>query len=141
MAPIRDRLVSIALEWQQRFGVAPAITSQLSELDAARLVGMPEVEYSDYMRDKTAVARGADFAWSGLRYQVKSNRPSGKRGSTVTLVSRPRNYDWDRLIWIHYTTAYEIHEAWLWEQNVFRAALGEKRRLAPDDLRRGSRLA
>ncbi len=33
--------------------VAPAITAPLSELDASRLVGMPEQTYSSYMQDKT----------------------------------------------------------------------------------------
>lgn len=54
---LRTQLVESALEWQKRFGVAPAITSQLSEYDAAMLVGCSEQEYSDYMEDKTAVDR------------------------------------------------------------------------------------
>jgi hypothetical protein len=141
MDSIRSRLVAAALEWQSRFGVAPAITSQLSELDAALLVGVPESAYAEYMRDKTAVARGTDFEWSGVRYQVKANRPSGKPGSIVTLVARPKNHQWDRLIWIHYTTQYEIHEAWQWERESFRATLGSRQRLSPEDLRGGVRLA
>ena len=43
---LRQQLISIALEWQKRFGVAPAITSALSEYDAAILVGCPEDAYS-----------------------------------------------------------------------------------------------
>lgn len=54
----RLRLVNLALIWQETYGVAPAITSTISEYDVAKLVGMSESEYSDYMRDKTAVARG-----------------------------------------------------------------------------------
>ena len=49
---LRDKLVDIALQWQAIFGVAPSITSSISEYDAAMLVGMSEKEYSDYMRDK-----------------------------------------------------------------------------------------
>ena len=60
------------------------------------------------MQDRTAVAKGLDFEWSGCRYQVKANRPSGKPGSRVTLVPKPKNYDWDRLIWILYNVDYEI---------------------------------
>jgi hypothetical protein len=99
---LRDRLVAVSLEWQRRYGVAPSITTSISELDAARLVGMPDEDYSRFMQDKTAVAKGLDFEWSGCRYQVKANRPSGKPGSKVTLVPKPKNYDWDRLIWILY---------------------------------------
>ena len=44
---LREELIKIALQWQERFGVAPSITSAISEYDAAMLVGMPESEYSD----------------------------------------------------------------------------------------------
>ena len=82
---LRDKLVDIALQWQASFGIAPSITSSISEYDAAMLVGMSEKEYSDYMRDKTAVAKGTDFVYRNIRYQVKANRPSGKKGSKVTM--------------------------------------------------------
>ncbi len=39
---LRGQLVAVALKWQQRYGVAAQITAPLSELDASRLVGMPE---------------------------------------------------------------------------------------------------
>lgn len=97
---LRDRLVLVALEWQRRYGVAPHITAQLSEYDAARLVGMPEDEYSQSRQRDTAVKKGHDFIFNGIRYQIKANRPSGKQGSRVTLVGKARNYEWDRLIWI-----------------------------------------
>ena len=99
---LRDKLVEIALQWQERFGVAPSITSAISEYDAAILVGMPESIYSEYMQDKTAVSKGADFVFNNIRYQVKANRPSGKRGSFVTMVPKVSNYEWDKLIWILY---------------------------------------
>ena len=54
---LRNKLVDIALDWQENFGVAPSITSAISEYDAAMLIGMPESEYSDYMQDKTAVSK------------------------------------------------------------------------------------
>ena len=89
---LRDKLADIALQWQASFGVAPSITSSISEYDAAMLVGMSEKEYSDYMRDKTAVAKGTDFVYRNIRYQVKANRPSGKKGSKVTMVPKATNY-------------------------------------------------
>ena len=39
---LRNKLIDIALQWQESFGVAPSITSALSEYDAAMLVGMSE---------------------------------------------------------------------------------------------------
>lgn len=64
---LRDKLADIALQWQASFGVAPSITSSISEYDAAMLVGMSEKEYSDYMRDKTAVAKGTDFVYRNIK--------------------------------------------------------------------------
>ena len=39
---LRDKLVEIALQWQSKYGVAPQITSVISEFDAAMLVGMSD---------------------------------------------------------------------------------------------------
>jgi len=137
---LREKLVSTALEWQKRFGVAPAITSAISEYDAALLVGCPEKNYSDYMQDKTAVSKHVDFVHDGKRYQVKGNRPSGKPGSNVTLVGKAKNYEWDYLIWIHYTMAYEIREAWLWSRDEYKTMFAGKKRISPADMRQGKKL-
>jgi hypothetical protein len=111
-AELRSRLVEIALRWQNCFGVAPQITSAISELDAAqKLKGMPEEDYCADCRKRTSVTKGYDFRFRDLRYQVKANRPSGKPGSPVTLVAKAHNYDWDKLIWILYDRNYEIQEA------------------------------
>ena len=110
---LRNKLIDTALQWQERFGVAPSITSAISEYDAALLVGMTENEYSDYMQDKTAVSKGADFIFNKTRYQVKANRPSGKKGSFVTMVPKATNYEWDKLIWILYDKNWSRgHFAW-----------------------------
>ena len=140
MKGLRTRLVMIALEWQEHFGVAPSITSTVSEYDAAILVGMPEHEYSDYMQGQTAVSKGSDFAWRGIRYQVKANRPSGKPGSRVTLVAKAKNYDWDVLIWILYNREYEIEEAWSWGVEEYRQAFDAMARLSPKHYRGGRKL-
>src|ERR1022692_2423500 len=95
-AQLRGRLVEVSLRWQERFGVAPAVTSALSELDAALLVGMTEDEYCSDCVSRTAVTRGSDFTHRACRYQVKANRPSGRPGSFVTLVGRANNYEWDK---------------------------------------------
>jgi hypothetical protein len=137
---LRNQLVTTALEWQKRFGVAPAITSAISEYDAAILVGCPEDEYSDYMQDKTAVSKGCDFVFGGTRYQVKANRPSGKPGSFVTKVGKANNYDWDVLIWIHYTTDFEIQEAWMWNVDDYREQFHLGKHVRPQHMRRGKQL-
>jgi len=137
---IRSRLVQTTLEWEKRYGVAPAVTSAISERDAARLVGMTDAQYSAAMRGVTAVRRGVDFDFHGERYQVKGNRPSGKRGSPVTLVSKPKNYDWDYLVWILYDRQFRIQEAWKWPVTKFKKELGHRTRLSPELLRKGTRI-
>ena len=134
---LRNKLVEIALQWQERYGVAPSITSTISEYDAAMLVGMSENDYSAYMKDKTAVNKGSDFVFNNTRYQVKANRPSGKKGSFVTMVPKAANYEWDRLIWILYDKNYVIQEAWEWGVEEYKDAFDVIKRLSPDHYRKG----
>ncbi len=134
---LRRELVALALEWERRYGVSPAITSAVSEFDAARLVGHSANSFALDCEGRTAVTRGADFCHAGLRYQVKANRPSGKPGSPVTLVAKAKNYDWDRLIWLLYDREFQILEAWEWTVADYRAAFDTLRRLSPADMRRG----
>ena len=137
---IRDNLVAVALEWQAKFGVAPAITSAISELDAAQLVGMSQADYSRFMQTQTAVQKGHDFVFNGIRYQIKANRPSGKPGSKVTLVPKAKNYEWDVLIWILYNKEYQIEEAWGWLVDSYKASFHEVKRLSPKHYREGEDL-
>jgi hypothetical protein len=134
---LRGILVDIALQWQARFGVAPQITTVVSEYDAAMLVGMSESQYSKYMQDKTAVNKGYDFVFNHTRYQVKANRPSGKPGSFVTKVPKASNYEWDKLIWILYDKKYLMLEAWEWNMKEYKLAFDNVKRLSPDHYRKG----
>jgi hypothetical protein len=137
---LRSRLVGIALEWERKFGVAPQITSAISEYDAARLVGHSDDTFSRDCVGRTAVSRGADFTCEGIRYQVKANRPSGKPGSPVTKVGKANNYEFDRLIWLLYDRLYVLQEAWEWDVNEYRAAFHDQAHVRPPDMRRGRRL-
>lgn len=137
---LREDLVRSALWWQRACGVAPHITTAISEFDASRLVGMPFLKYSAHMQEKTFVSRGSDFVFNKVRYQVKANRPSGKPGSFVTRVPKASNYDWDRLIWILYDRWYEPKEAWLWDVDEYRRAFEGKKFLTPQDYRKGIQL-
>ncbi len=137
---LRKKLVDIALEWQEKYGVAPSITSSISEYDAAMLVGCSDQEYSEYMQDKTAVSRGYDFIFEDKRYQVKANRPSGKPGSKITMTSRATNYDWDYLIWVLYDKNYNLLEAWQWDRERYIEHFELKKRLTPDDMRKGKKI-
>ena len=72
---IREQLVEIALKWQERYGIAPSITSAISEIDVAMMVGMREEDYSVLMQDMTAVNKGYNFIQNNLKYQIKMNLP------------------------------------------------------------------
>ena len=137
---MRNELVTLALNWQKKFGVAPSITSAISEYDAAMLVGMTESQYSKTMAGRTAVSKGSDFVFNGIEYQIKANRPSGKKGSRVTRVPKARNYQWHRLIWILYDEFYVMQEAWEWYRADYIKAFKNKKRLSPNDYRKGNRL-
>lgn len=137
---LRERLVTLTLEWEAELGVGPGVTSAIAEIDAARLVECPYDEYCRFMQRRTAVSRGHDFELGGLRYQVKANRPSGKPGSIVTLAAKVMNFDWDRLIWILYSKNYRIEEAWIWTVEEFQKSFELKERLSPEKLRRGRQL-
>ena len=86
---------------------------------------------------KTAVSKGADFIFNKTRYQVKANRPSGKKGSFVTMVPKATNYEWDKLIWILYDKNYVMQEAWEWCVMDYQAAFEGIKRLSPNHYRKG----
>ena len=134
---LRQQLVALALEWECRYGVSPAITAAVSEFDAARLVGHTAESFALDCDGRTAVTRGVDFRHGGLRYQVKANRPSGKPGSFVTLVAKAKNYEWDRLIWLLYDREFRILDAWEWTVDNYRTAFDVLTRLSPAHMRRG----
>ena len=104
------------------------------------LVGLSEDQYSESVRGQTAVQKGYDFLVKGTRYQVKANRPSGKPGSKVTIVGKPRNLDWDILIWLHYDPLFVLQECWSMDVEQFAQELWTLKRLSPDHYRRGRRL-
>lgn len=144
---MRERIVALALEWQKRYGVAPSITPALSECDAAIfLVGMPEDEYSEYMKPRTAVSRGHDFEFNGEKYQIKAHRPSGKPGSAITNAgpvlkkdTATGRYKWNFLIWIRYNKDYQIEEAWMFSEACYGNEFGDRKggNLSPEDMRKG----
>jgi hypothetical protein len=144
-ADLRRRLVQVTLEWESHFGVAPSVTSALSELDAALLVGMKEDTYCADGKLRTAVSKDTDFICDGIRYQVTANRPSGKKGSPVTLVSqkteKKKPFGWDRIIWILYDRFYVLQEAWEFTAEEYRTRFNHLTRLSPDHMRQGRCLA
>jgi hypothetical protein len=137
---LREQLVDVALKWQEKYGIAPSITSAVSEYDAAMAVGMTEKEYSNFMQDITAVNKGHDFIYNGIKYQIKAHRPSGKPGCKITNAGKATNYEWDVLIWLRYDVNFNIEEAWEWKRENYISAFHEKKRVSPADMRNGKKL-
>lgn len=138
---LRRRLVDVALEWEGYFGVAPSITNAISELDAALLVGKPEEAYCAEGQSRTSVTKDVDFHHDGKAYQVTANRPSGKKGSVVTLVSqkteKKRLFRWSHLIWILYDKEYNKQEVWEFTAEDYRCKFHGLKRLSPKHMRQG----
>lgn len=131
----RTILVETALSWEKRYGVMPAITSAVSEYDAARMIGISGKEIERIFQTQTAVTRGYDFIWNDVKYQIKANRPSGKKGSIVTMISKPRNYDWDNLIWLLYDKEFNVMEGLLFSQQNFKSEFDTLNIVRPVHLR------
>jgi hypothetical protein len=139
---LRQQLVESALAWERKYGVAPSITTAISEHDAAIIVGMSDNEYSSYMlkERRTAVSRGHDFKKKEDRYQVKAHRPSGKPGSNITNAGKAENYNWDFLVWIRYDEEFKPQEAWEWDRESYKTKFEMKKRITPQDMRGGHKL-
>jgi hypothetical protein len=137
---LRDLLVQISLEWERRFAVAPRITADVAEYDAAKLVGTSIKIGRGRRASDTAVMKGVDFRKGNEDYQVKCNRPSGKPGSVVTLVGKATTFDWDKLVWILYDREYKMQEAYEFTSDKYIKSFKSKKRLSPEDMRQGTRL-
>jgi hypothetical protein len=140
MSELRDQLVSITMEWEKKYDIAPRITGSISEYDAAMRIGLTEEEYSSQMQTRTAVSKGHDFIYKSKKYQVKACRPSGKHGSKITWVKKPRNYDWDYFIWMQYNTDYTLKVFYKCNKKSFIDKFGLKNRLSPSDIQEGQKL-
>ncbi len=135
MQSLRNQLIQVALEWERFFGNAPAITSVISEYDAAHLLGINDQMYSQIMQNSTSVQKGHDFIYNNIKYQVKGTRSSGKSGSKITKVPKAKNYEWDYLIWISYTPDFSISEAWMWEVAMYKIQFEHLDRISPTQMR------
>lgn len=125
--PLRLQLINVALEWERQYSVLPRVGDALSEFDAAMLVGHTPETFSQAMIGTTAVQKGFDFCFENSRYQVKHNRPSGKKGSKVTNAGKvTSNFEWDILIYVLYNERFEIQGAWKWGLKTYQAAFGDR---------------
>lgn len=135
LSKLRKQLVELCLKWEKLVGVAPSITSAISEYDAMVLVGINEENIIKTAKDKTSRQKGYDFINKGIKYQVKANRPSYKKNSPVTITSKAKNYDFDKLIWILYDSKFIIQEAWICEVNNYKEKLGQLKEVRPKHIR------
>jgi hypothetical protein len=122
--PARQQLISTALEWESHFSVLPRIGDVISEFDAAMLVGHTPKSYEAAMQGTTAVQKGFDFKYKLLNYQVKHNRPSGKKGSKVTNAGKvDQKCHWDILIYVLYDRYFNLQEVWQWRVEDYKSII------------------
>ncbi len=141
--PLRQKLIDVALQWELRYSVLPRVGDALSEFDAAMLVGHTPESFSDAMVGATAVQKGFDFRFGAVRYQVKHNRPSGKKGSKVTNAGKvTSNFEWDVLIYVLYKKNFEIQGVWTWDRETYQLAFAGKgqRSIRLTEMQKGTQL-
>ena len=114
MPSLRDHLVKSTLEWREKYGSAPHITSTISEYDAARLIGMSEEEYAQRTIDSR---RRFNFIYKKKRYQVHGTRQFSQLPESVAIEKKTIKYGCNYFIRVLYNKSYEIQEAWLWDIN------------------------
>ena len=51
------------------------------------------------------------------------------------MVAKPKNYEWDHLIWMLYNREYDLQEAWIWGVAEYRTAFEGVKRLSPAHMR------
>lgn len=142
---LRDKLVSIVLEWEREFGCFPGqagVTAAVSEYDAAILLGCSEADYAGCLKKRTAVSKHYDFETAdGRKVQVKANRPSGKPGSKVWNAGpKVDSSGWDLLVYILYDPNYNREEAWKFTGEEYERLFGNKKTLTLVDMRQGTSL-
>lgn len=141
--PLRQQLVEVALQWERSYSVLPRVGDALSEFDAAMLVGHTPETFSKAMVGTSAVQKGFDFRWESTRYQIKHNRPSGKKGSKVTNAGNvATNFEWDILVYVLYNEFFEIQEVWQWDVESYQKTFdsGSQKRISLKEMQKGKSL-
>lgn len=139
--PLRDQLVSVVLEWQEKYGVSPVNLAVLAALDAALQVGMSDEDYAGQMLERTqSSSQNADFVMNKQRYIVKAYRQNLKLMNKVRYIARPQHMEWDVLIFITYDPHYMIIGAWEMLREDYMVKYGDKERLLPEELQVGRNL-
>ncbi|MBF0164677.1 MAG: hypothetical protein HQM01_09305 [Magnetococcales bacterium] len=135
----RDSLVTLALEWEERYGLLPLQSSVIAARDAALLVGMSDERYSLHMQDRVVPAPSdLDFIYNKQRYIVRCARRGP--GSEKVYVSKAHQGGWNYLVFILYDAKFSILGAWQMPSDQYQVQCGEKERLVPEDHQVGKNL-
>ena len=134
---LREKLIDIALKWEEEYYVAPSITCAISEYDAKKAAVKQLKKEKKKVnvieeQNKTAVTRGHDFILEveghQVKYQVKGSRPSDNN-KKVTKVSPARvdnSKHWDILIWVLYDQNYTIQKIVSWTYKKYKKKFKDK---------------
>ncbi|MBF0212150.1 MAG: hypothetical protein HQM00_01155 [Magnetococcales bacterium] len=135
----RDALATIALGWEERYGLSPLDLSVIAARDAALLVGMSDERYSLHMQDRVFPAPSdVDFIYNKKKYVVRSVRQSPT--SDAHQVAKVPAQGWDFLVFVMYDAKYVITGAWQMPNDTYLAQCARKERLTPEDCQLGKSL-
>ncbi|MBF0417814.1 MAG: hypothetical protein HQL86_06160 [Magnetococcales bacterium] len=135
----RDNLISLAMEWEDRYGLLPIQSSVIAARDAALLVGMSDERYSLHMQDRVVPApNDVDFIYNKQRYIVRCARIAP--GTEKVYVSKAHQGSWNYLVFILYDAKFSILGAWQMPNDLYQVQCGDKERLTPEDHQVGKNL-
>ncbi|MBF0614308.1 MAG: hypothetical protein G8237_11125 [Magnetococcales bacterium] len=135
----RDALITIALGWEERYGLSPLDLPVIAARDAALLVGMSDERYSLHMQDRVFPApNDVNFIYNKNRYIVRCVRYSPTTDSAH--VPRIQSGGWDYLVFVAYDVKYVIMGAWQMSHDAFQRQCGHKEQVTPADLQYGKNM-
>ncbi|MEO5330417.1 MAG: hypothetical protein H7839_00210 [Magnetococcus sp. YQC-5] len=138
---IRDNLVSVALEWQDKYGVSPVNLNVIAGWDAAILAGMSDEDYASYqMERKYQSLREVDFVYHRQKILVKAFRQIIPLEFGMKYVSKPLQTEWNLIIFILYDSYYSIIGAWQMSHEEYMLKLGDQEKLTPEDYQKGKKI-
>ncbi|MEO5345790.1 MAG: hypothetical protein H7834_05350 [Magnetococcus sp. YQC-9] len=135
----RDALITLALAWEERYGLPPLQLSVIAARDAALLVGMSDERYSLHMQDRVVPAPSdVDFIFNKNKYVVRSVRRTS--GGELLFIPPAPSSGWDFLIFILYDTKFAIVGAWQMTIDLYQTRCTGRERLTPENLQDGKNL-
>lgn len=140
MEHLYNDLINISLKWEKEYGIVPKILPEILKYDAVIYIDYDLDAYAKQIKTRKTNPSGYDILFKGKKYLVKGGRRIGENISTISPMDKPKNKNWDYLIWILYDQEFKVLEVWQWENKVFYKKFQNKTRITADKMRTGKYL-